>query len=109
MGDEVASRPHHEGSIAVITFERDRREEVLLTSAALARTLRDEGSLKHDCRLLHRAVQAEFEGVPALSRLQFALQRVLVGMRESNLRRPGAVLVRELKQGGWWDEVYRAA
>lgn len=91
------------------TTPQGRGEAIEVAAHALSRLYRDPKSFKHYCRLLHRAVAAEFRGVPALSRLQNALQRVLVGMSERGLTRPGAVLVRELKEGGWWDEVYRAA
>ncbi|PYE49467.1 hypothetical protein [Deinococcus yavapaiensis] len=96
-------------SAVLSTTPQARGDAIEAAATALARLYRDPGSIKHYCRLLHRAVTAEFQGIPALSRLQFTLQRVLIHMRETPPRRPGAIIIRELKLSGWWNEVYRAA
>jgi hypothetical protein len=88
---------------------QERGEAIAEAAAALCRVFRDERSFKHYCRVLHRAVAAEFAGVAAFARLQAAMTRVEVDMREIQLDRPGGRLVRELQTCGWWDEVYRAA
>ena len=62
----------------------------------------------HDHRMLWRAVSAEVRGIPAFRRVQFAVQQVLVDMRELSVKRPGARLIHTLREIDWWDAVYRA-
>ena len=85
-----------------------RQEAVQAAATALVRVFRDPAFLKHYYRVLWRTTQAELNGYPALMQLQQAMGRTLVAMRELNLRKPGAYLIRLLQDGAWWDAVYRA-
>lgn len=97
------------GLSAILSEHPQARGEAIERAAqALVRVFRDPQSMKHYCRLLHRAVQREFTGFPAFQQLQHTLQRVLVDMTETPLHRPGGRVVRELQRAGWWDAVYRA-
>ncbi|MPY68059.1 hypothetical protein F8S09_15490 [Deinococcus sp. SDU3-2] len=95
---------------AVLSEHPQRRGEVIGEAAqALTRLYRDPGSFPHYCRMLWRASEAEFRGVPAFRQLEAAMLRTLVAMREVNLRRPGAYLLKQLERAGWLESVYRKA
>ena len=71
---------------------------------SLAFTLRDMGSVAFYAGLMHRAVTAEYRGLNTLYALQNALQRVLVDALEwPDLKRPGALLVKRLREAGVYD------
>ncbi|WP_295815551.1 hypothetical protein [uncultured Deinococcus sp.] len=84
-----------------------RREAVQEGAAALVKVLRDEGWEKHYYRVLWRATEAEFRGLPAFAQLASALERTLVANEELDLRRPGAWLTRQLRECGWMTAVGR--
>ena len=93
---------------AVMSEHPQRRGEVIEETAhALARIYRDTGSAEHYCRMLWRATEAEFEGVPAFRQLEAAMLRTLVAMQEIHLHRPGGYLMKQLERAGWIDSVYR--
>lgn len=83
----------------------DARNMLITRNArALAFTLRDMGSVAFYAGLMHRAVTAEYRGLNTLHALQNAIQRVLVDVQEwPDLKRPGALLVRRLKEAGVYD------
>ncbi|MFC3832844.1 MULTISPECIES: hypothetical protein [Deinococcus] len=91
----------------VSTHPQHRREAVQEGAAALVEVLRDEGWEKHYYRVLWRATEAEFQGIPAFAQLAFALERTLVANRELYLHRPGAWLARQLEECGWMTAVGR--
>lgn len=84
-----------------------RREAIQEAGQALARIFRDSHSLRHYYRVLWRATDAHFRGLPAYSQLQHAMQRTLTAMTEVQVTRPGAWLTRLLKDCSWWEAVYR--
>ena len=66
----------------------------------------DHHSRKLYAWLMHRAIEAEYRGVSALSALSHALQRLLADVVEwKGLRRPGALLVRRLKDSSIWESM----
>ncbi len=83
-----------------------RREAVQEGAARLVTLLSDTGWERHYYRVLWRATEAEFRGVPAYAQLAAALQRTLVSTAELNLNRPGAWLMHQLRECGWLDNVY---
>lgn len=95
---------------AVMSEHPQRRGEVIEEAAhALTRIYRDTGSVEHYCRILWRATDAEFEGIPAFRQLEAAMLRTLVTMQEVNLHHPGGYLMKQLERAGWIDSVYRKA
>lgn len=84
-----------------------RTEAVQQAAQGLARLFDDQRSLKHYYQVLWRAVNAEFEGLPAFGQLETALCRTLDAMQESKLRRPGGYAMKLLGELGWLDAVYR--
>ena len=63
------------GLSAVLSERPQARGEAFERGAqALARVFRDPQSVKHYCRVMHRAVQREFAGYPAFAQLQHAIQ-----------------------------------
>ena len=70
--------------------------------------LNDPGWERHYYRILWRATEAEFKGLPAYAQLARALERTLIASRELRLARPGAWLTRQLRDCGWVDTVYCA-
>lgn len=90
----VSLHPHH------------RREAVQEGAARLVYLLNDAGWERHYYRLLWRATQAEFRGIPAYAQLASALERTLIAVRELRLTRPGAWLSRQLTDCGWMEAVY---
>jgi hypothetical protein len=91
----------------VSTHPQSRREAVQEGAARLVALLGDPGWERHYYRVLWRATEAEFRGVPAYVQLAHALERTLVAGRELPVRRPGAWLMRQLLNCGWVDAVYR--
>lgn len=95
---------------AVLSEHPQRRGEIVEQAArTLARLFRDDHSRAHYCRVLWRAIEAEFKGLPAFRQLEAAMLRTLITMQEIDLQRPGAYLMRQLEQAGWLDSVYRKA
>ncbi|WP_152544973.1 hypothetical protein [Deinococcus phoenicis] len=93
---------------AVMSEHPQRRGEVIEEAAhALARLYRDTRSVEHYCRVLWRATDAEFEGIPAFRQLEAAMLRTLVTMQEIHLHHPGGYLMKQLERAGWTDSVYR--
>jgi hypothetical protein len=84
-----------------------RREAVQEGADRLVTLLSDRGWERHYYRVLWRATEAEFRGIPAYAQLAYALERTLVAGWELPLRRPGAWLMRQLRDCGWLDAVYR--
>jgi len=68
--------------------------------------LHDPGWERHYYRLLWRATEAEFRGLPAYAQLAHALERTLIAGRELQLVRPGAWLTRQLRYCGWIEAIY---
>lgn len=93
----------------VSTHPQGRREAVQEGAARLVRLLDDPGWERHYYRVLWRATEAEFRGIPAYAQLASALERTLIASSELHLARPGAWLTRQLKDCGWIDAVYRFA
>lgn len=93
----------------VSTHPQRRREAVQEGAARLVTLLNDRGWERHYYRILWRATDAEFRGVPAYAQLAHALERTLVAGRELHITRPGAWLSRQLSECGWMDAVYRHA
>jgi len=83
-----------------------RREAVQEGAARLVQLLADPGWERHYYRLLWRATEAEFQGLPAYTQLAHALERTLIAANELHLARPGAWLTRQLRDCGWLDAVY---
>lgn len=90
----------------VSTHPQHRREAVQEGAVELVKLLRDDGWEKHYYRILWRATDAEFRGVPAYAQLASALERTLIAVHELGLARPGAWLSRQLSDCGWMDTVY---
>ena len=90
----TSTHPHH------------RREAVQEGAARLVGLLNDTGWERHYYRVLWRATEAEFRGVPAYAQLAAALQRTLIARMELGLSRPGAWLMHLLRECGWVDDVY---
>lgn len=84
----------------VAAHPKDRPALVAAAADALCLGLRDGHSRGFYIWMLDKAVKAEFQGVPMLTRLQHILRRVLIAARPDEwgdgLRRPGALLVAEL-------------
>jgi hypothetical protein len=75
-------------------------------ASALARIFNDHHSRRLYAWLMHRAVEAEYRGINAISALSHTLQRLLVDVAEwSGLRRPGALLMTRLKDLEVWKEL----
>ncbi len=73
-------------------------------ASALARMFNDHHSRRLYAWLMHRAVEAEYRGINAISALACALQRLLTDVAEwLGLRRPGALLVSRLKKSEIWE------
>lgn len=90
----------------VSTHPQHRREAVQEGAARLVCLLDDAGWERHYYRILWRATEAEFRGMPAYAQLAHALERTLVASRELHLARPGAWLNRQLTDCGWMSAVY---
>jgi hypothetical protein len=90
----------------VSTHPQGRREAVQEGAARLVSLLHDPGWERHYYRILWRATEAEFRGVPAYAQLASALERTLIAGTELHLVRPGAWLTRQLNDCGWMDAVY---
>ena len=78
-------------------------------AARLVRLLDDAGWERHYYRILWRATESEFRGIPAYAQLAYALERTLIAVQELRLARPGAWLTRQLRDAGWLDAVYRSS
>lgn len=88
------------------THPKRRGEEVDRYARALAAGYGDSSNLNFWRWLLWRALDAEYQGIPALYQLQNALTRLRVDVEEwQGLKRPGALLVERLKQCGLWEAV----
>lgn len=82
---------------------RHRAEAVTRASEALAAVLNDRHSRRFYAALLWKSLQAEYSGTRPLRALSHAVTRVVADMREGFARRPGALLMSRLKEGGWLD------
>ena len=92
----------------VLSEQPQRRAEAVQQGAqAIARVFADQQSVRHYYRMLWRATDAEFEGLPAFPQLEAAMCRTVDAMQEQGLRKPGAYLLKLLKEFGWMDAVYR--
>ncbi|MDP9766142.1 hypothetical protein [Deinococcus enclensis] len=92
----------------VMSEHPQRRAEVIEgAAAALARLFNDRAFERHYCRILWRAVGAEFEGQAAFASLETSMCRTLDAMQEIKLRKPGSYLMSLLADSGWLDAVYR--
>ena len=96
-------------SLRAVMSEHPNRRNTFIEAAAhaVARLFWDEQSVSHYCRVLHRATEAEFEGVAAYTTLEGAMIRTLHAISEVPLKRPGAYLMCRLHEAGWLDSVYR--
>lgn len=92
----------------VSTHPQGRREAVQEGATRLVRLLGDAGWERHYYRILWRATEAEFKGIPAYAQLASALERTLITSNELRLARPGAWLTRQLRDCGWIDTVYKS-
>ena len=96
-------------SRVVSTHPQRRREAVQEGADRLVRLLDDAGWERHYYRILWRATEAEFRGIPAYAQLAHALERTLIAVQELQLARPGAWLTRQLRDAGWLDVVYHSS
>lgn len=80
-----------------------RGDAVTVAATALSSLLNDTHSRRFYAALLWRALQATHGGLSPLRTLAHVLTRVKVDIEEGFARRPGALLVSRLREGGWLD------
>lgn len=80
-----------------------RGDAVTAAATALSSLLNDTHSRRFYAALLWRALQATHGGLSPLRTLSHVLTRVKVDIEEGFARRPGALLVSRLREGGWLD------
>jgi len=88
------------------THSKRRAESVDQYAQALAAGYGDHSNINFWRWVLWRSLEAETRGESALWQLQNALTRLAVDIQEwAGLKKPGALLVRRLRECGLWDSL----